>query len=139
MRSWTKRLRPSQAVKLIEPSLSDRLGTRSARYPLFILGSLLLGPPAVDADPKSEPAARGPECVILLHGLGRTSRSLNKMADALQAAGFRAVNLDYPSRKKTIQELAPETIERGLSRCAQMQARTVHFVTHSMGGVLVRY
>lgn len=108
-------------------------------YPLFILGLLLLGPPAVDADPKSVPAARGPECVILLHGLGRTSRSLNKMAHALQAAGFRAVNLDYPSRKRTIEELAPETIERGLSRCAQMQARTVHFVTHSMGGVLVRY
>jgi triacylglycerol lipase len=108
-------------------------------YPLFILGLLLLGPSAVDAGSKSEPAARGPECVILLHGLGRTSRSLNKMADALQAAGFRAVNLDYPSRKKTIDELAPETIERGLTRCNQMQARTVHFVTHSMGGVLVRY
>ena len=110
-----------------------------ARYTLFVLGFLLLGPPAVDADSKSKPAARGPECVLLLHGLGRTSRSLNKMADALQAAGFRAVNLDYPSRKKTIEELAPETIERGLSLCAQMQARTVHFVTHSMGGVLVRY
>ena len=32
-----------------------------------------------------------------------------------------------------------ETIERGLGRCARMQARSVHFVTHSMGGVLVRY
>jgi triacylglycerol esterase/lipase EstA (alpha/beta hydrolase family) len=61
------------------------------------------------------------------------------MADALQAAGFRVVNLDYPSRKRTIEELAPETIERGLSRCAKMRASTVHFVTHSMGGVLVRY
>ena len=47
--------------------------------------------------------------------------------------------IDYPSRKKTIQELALETIERGLSRCARMQARTVHVVTHSMGVVLVRY
>jgi pimeloyl-ACP methyl ester carboxylesterase len=112
---------------------------RRVRYPLFILGFLLLALPTVDADPKSEPATKGPECVILLHGLGRTSRSLNKMADALQAAGFRAVNLDYPSRKKTIEELAPETIERGLSRCAKMRASTVHFVTHSMGGVLVRY
>ncbi|MEA3274910.1 MAG: alpha/beta hydrolase [Pseudomonadota bacterium] len=77
--------------------------------------------------------------MILLHGLGRTSRSLNNMADAVQAAGFSAVNLDYPSRKKTIQELASETIERGLSRCAQMPARAIHFVTHSMGGILVRY
>ena len=61
---------------------------RRARYPLFILGFLLLALPTVDADPKSEPATKGPECVILLHGLGRTSRSLNKMADALQAAGW---------------------------------------------------
>ena len=68
--------------------------------PLFVLGFLLLALPTVDADPKSEPATKGPECVILLHGLGRTSRSLNKMADALQAAGFRAVNLDYPSRNR---------------------------------------
>jgi triacylglycerol lipase len=91
---------------------------RRAMCPLFVLGFLLLALPTVDADPKSEPAARGPECVILLHGLGRTSRSLNKMADALQAAGFRVVNLDYPSRKRTIEELAPETVGRGLSRSA---------------------
>jgi pimeloyl-ACP methyl ester carboxylesterase len=108
-------------------------------YLILILGFLLLGPPTVGADSRSKPAARGPECVILPHGLGRTSHSLNKMARALQAEGFRTVNLDYPSRKKTIQELAPQAVERGLSRCAQNRARTVHFVTHSMGGVLVRY
>jgi pimeloyl-ACP methyl ester carboxylesterase len=77
--------------------------------------------------------------VILLHGLGRTSRSLNKMAEALRAAGFSPMNLDYPSRSNTIEELATETIERGLERCAQLQAGSVHFVTHSMGGILVRY
>ena len=112
---------------------------RRAIQPLWILGCLLLGTAEVAAAPDTQPAIIGPECVILLHGLGRTSRSLNKMEDALQAAGFRPVNLDYPSRKKTIQELAPETIERGLGRCTQMQAGTVHFVTHSMGGMLVRY
>jgi len=112
---------------------------RRTTYALLILGLLLLSPPGVDAGQEREPATIGPECVILLHGLGRTSGSLNKMADVLQAAGYRPVNLDYPSRKKTIQELALETIERGLGRCARTQARTVHFVTHSMGGVLVRY
>jgi len=118
---------------------TDRRGRRRAIHPLLILGFLLLGPAGVAAGPDAEPATIGPECVILLHGLGRTSRSLSKMTDALQAAGFRPVNLDYPSRKRTIQELALETIERDLSRCAKMRASTVHFVTHSMGGVLVRY
>ena len=108
-------------------------------HPLLILGFLLLVSPAVDAGPDEEPATIAPECVILLHGLGRTSRSLNKMADALEHAGFNPVNLDYPSRKKTIEALALETVQRGLDRCTQVQARTVHFVTHSMGGVLVRY
>ena len=85
---------------------ADRRGMRRAVHPLLILGFLLLGPAGVAAGPDAEPATIGPECVILLHGLGRTSRSLSKMADALEAAGFRPVNLDYPSRKKTIQELA---------------------------------
>ena len=111
---------------------------RRTTFTLLILALVVVGPPEVGAGQEKERATVGPECVILLHGLGRTSRSLSKMADALLAAGFRPVNLDYPSRKKTIQNLAMETIGRGLSRCAGMQARTIHFVTHSMGGVLVR-
>jgi pimeloyl-ACP methyl ester carboxylesterase len=112
---------------------------RGAIYPLLFLGFLLLGQPGVRAAPGNASATTGPECVILLHGLGRTSRSLNKMAEALQAAGLSPVNLDYPSREQTIETLALETIARGLDRCTKIQAHTVHFVTHSMGGVLVRY
>jgi len=46
------------------------------------------------------------KCAILLHGLCSTSRSLNRTAEALQAAGPSPVNLDYPSRKQTIETLA---------------------------------
>jgi len=105
----------------------------------LIPGFLLLVALVVEAAPGEQPDTAARECVILLHGLGRTSRSLNKLADALDAAGFYPVNLDYPSRKKTIEELAPETVQRGLNRCGEFQAGTVHFVTHSMGGILVRY
>ncbi len=108
-------------------------------HPLLILGFLLLVSSAVAADPDEAPATMAPECVVLLHGLGRTSRSMNKMADVLEHAGFNPVNLDYPSRKKTIEALALEAVQRGLDKCTQVQDRTVHFVTHSMGGVLVRY
>ncbi|MEA3275023.1 MAG: alpha/beta fold hydrolase [Pseudomonadota bacterium] len=112
---------------------------RCSTPPPLILGLLLLVAPAVDAGPDLEPKTVARECVILLHGLGRTSRSLNKLADALENAGFSTVNLDYPSRKKAIEELALDTVQRGLDRCARLQVGTVHFVTHSMGGILVRY
>ena len=45
------------------------------------------------------------ECVVLLHGLGRSEASLLVMEEMLGAAGFRVVNLGYPSTEATIEEL----------------------------------
>jgi triacylglycerol lipase len=86
-------------------------------------------------------AASGPaaECVILLHGLGRTNHSMDKMADALSDSGYLTVNLDYPSREQRIEVLAETTIPPGIDQCMQGDASRIHFVTHSMGGILVRY
>ncbi len=85
---------------------------------------------------KAQP--RYSDSVILLHGLGRTRYSMSKMEAALKAEGYRVINLDYPSRKKKITELATETIDRGIEESYQHQAKKVHFVTHSMGGILLR-
>jgi len=83
--------------------------------------------------------ASADECVILLHGLARTSASMETMAEAIDAAGFVAINVDYPSRKHTIKELAPMAIGKGLVRCESNDAiEKIHFVTHSLGGILVR-
>jgi pimeloyl-ACP methyl ester carboxylesterase len=79
------------------------------------------------------------QCVILLHGLGRTDRSMNVMAEALASAGYATSNLDYPSRDAPVEKLALDAIPRGLGRCRALEARRIHFVTHSMGGILVRY
>jgi triacylglycerol lipase len=84
-------------------------------------------------------AVKDRECVILLHGLGRTYRSMESMARALAAAGYETVNLDYASREHPIEKLAIDVISNGLERCAAQGATRVHFVTHSMGGILVRY
>ena len=78
------------------------------------------------------------ECVILVHGLMRTSLSLHRMEQALAAAGFHTVNLDYPSRTEPVESLASMTVAEGLRLCSAANARPVHFVTHSMGGILVR-
>ncbi len=84
-------------------------------------------------------ALQARECVILLHGLGRTYRSMAPMARALAAVGYKTVNLDYASREHPIEQLAMAVIPKGLDRCATQGACRIHFVTHSMGGILVRY
>ena len=79
------------------------------------------------------------ECVILLHGLARTSHSMSKIEEALRSQGYAVANIDYPSREHPVEELAPEAVARGLEACRETHAQTIHFVTHSMGAILVRY
>jgi pimeloyl-ACP methyl ester carboxylesterase len=81
----------------------------------------------------------GSECVVLLHGLNRSWRAMGKMADALQAAGYSTANVDYPSQGGTVESLAPVVVNSGLDKCRQTGATKIHFVTHSMGGILLRY
>jgi pimeloyl-ACP methyl ester carboxylesterase len=81
--------------------------------------------------------ARAEDCVVLLHGLARTQVSLFLMEEALSAEGFRVVNRGYPSTRASIAELAPATIGPAMEECEGTES--VHFVTHSMGGILVRY
>lgn len=79
------------------------------------------------------------DCVVLLHGLNRSWRTMGKMAESLQEGGFSTANVDYPSSTSTIEELAPLVVNEGLGKCRQAGATTIHFVTHSLGGILVRY
>lgn len=78
------------------------------------------------------------EAVILLHGLCRTDRSMAKMASALESAGYVVLNVNYPSRTSTLQDLAETVIAGALENSAITNASKIHFVTHSLGGILVR-
>lgn len=83
--------------------------------------------------------AAAAECVVLLHGLARSSMSMNRMASELEEAGFVTANIDYPSRDHTVEELAATAVPRGLEACrAQEGVEKIHFVTHSLGGILLR-
>lgn len=78
------------------------------------------------------------EEVILLHGLCRTSRSMTKMEHALVEAGFKVRNVDYPSRTAPVEKLADDAIGKAIADCEQNGAIKIDFVTHSLGGILVR-
>lgn len=78
------------------------------------------------------------EAVILLHGLCRTAASMRSMERALKAAGYVVVNQGYPSRTARIDELAETAIAGALQDPRLAECCKVHFVTHSMGGILVR-
>lgn len=81
-------------------------------------------------------AEGGTECVVLLHGLARTSRSMRDMARFLERHGYETLLLDYPSTRFSIEELAAGLAPR-LSGAGERFA-TLHFVTHSMGGIVLR-
>ncbi len=87
----------------------------------------------------AEAASDAPECVVLLHGLARSERSLSKLERHLENDGLCVVNIGYPSREKTIQELSVDAIPQAIAQCSALDASRIHFVTHSMGGILVRY
>ncbi len=97
---------------------------------LIVLTMTLLG---------SANTALAVECVVLLHGLIRTSASMERMQEAIADAGYETINVEYPSRDHTIEELAPVAMEAGLAGCRAIDGvEKIHFVTHSLGGILVR-
>jgi pimeloyl-ACP methyl ester carboxylesterase len=75
--------------------------------------------------------------VVLLHGISRTTRSFRKMQTALEGSGFATLNQDYASRRKALEALA-EDIHPSIQRFADGIDGAVHFVGHSMGGLLAR-
>ena len=74
-------------------------------------------------------------CVVSLHGLARTETSFALMEAALEAEGWRVVRPGYPSAEAPIEELTKRTLPDAVAACGTAH---VDFVTHSMGGSLLR-
>ena len=102
------------------------------RFMLLMTGCLLCLPPDGTADTERE-------YVVLLHGLARTGRSMRALGERLAAEGYGVINDGYPSRSATVEELAEAAIPAAVAQCLENGAEKIHFVTHSMGGILVRY
>jgi pimeloyl-ACP methyl ester carboxylesterase len=74
---------------------------------------------------------------VLLHGLGRTRRSMRRMNKALRKQGYTVVNIGYPSTREEMPELVA-FLDRALHRHCTNESARIHFVTHSLGGILTR-
>ena len=100
---------------------------------IAVLGLALESTPAWPDGVAAAPAER----VVLLHGLARSDRSMRPLARRLAEAGFEVTNLDYPSTRLGPEELT-DLIDQFIDQCCADESSPVHFVTHSLGGVLVR-
>ena len=79
----------------------------------------------------------GGDPVVLVHGLGRSPASMAILGSRLESEGYRVVRFGYPSTNEPLDALVAD-LESEVGQCCGADAETVHFVTHSMGGVLVR-
>ncbi|WP_024297003.1 esterase/lipase family protein [Methylomicrobium lacus] len=79
------------------------------------------------------------EAIVLLHGLKRTYRSMDKAGSVLASYGYKIVNASYPSTQQKIEPLALQCIGQVVQECEAADVKKIHFLTHSLGGILIRY
>ncbi len=107
--------------------------------PLGLLAWLFWAVPATAASvPEKVICTPDTETVVLLHGMLRSARSMRSMQAGLEKAGYRVLNVDYPSRDYPVEELVPRVFGE-LQPPLNTQGCRIHFVTHSLGGILLRY
>ncbi len=80
--------------------------------------------------------SRTDQQIILLHGLGRSPRSMLKIEYALKKQGYRVLNVGYNAIKGDFEQILNKLLKK-IEPWVNPKA-TVHFVGHSFGGILIR-
>ena len=78
------------------------------------------------------------DVVVLLHGMGRSALSMKRLEWALVNRGYRVVNVSYPSTRFPVEQLVERHLRPSLRALEESSPARVHFVTHSLGGILLR-
>lgn len=81
------------------------------------------------------PLVPAQDCVVLLHGLARSEYSFMLMEEVLESSDFKVVNDGYPSTSEPIEALTA-AVGSAAKQCEDTPR--MHFVTHSMGGIVLR-
>lgn len=63
---------------------------------------------------------------------------MEALEERLASEGFRTCNVSYPSREHAIEKLAADFVLPAIAECFGEDAGVIHFVTHSLGGIIVR-
>ena len=79
------------------------------------------------------------DLVILLHGICRKGSSMLPVELYLKNMGYDVLNITYPANKMTLEQLTDELHDQITASDKFNAAANIHFVTHSMGGLLTRY
>ncbi|MCH9757307.1 MAG: alpha/beta hydrolase [Gammaproteobacteria bacterium] len=82
-------------------------------------------------------AAHETNCVVLLHGLGRSHHAMSGVEATLKKHHYLVVNQSYPSTKLSINTLANQYIEPMINQCLAQQPKHIMFITHSLGGIIL--
>lgn len=77
--------------------------------------------------------------VVLLHGILRSRTDMLPLSRYLKKRGYETVNILYPSRKKSLEDLTEFVDEKIRTAKNYSDSLPLHFVTHSMGGLIARY
>jgi hypothetical protein len=108
------------------------------RYLVVVVGILFGLIPNVLMAAESTLASHEKECVILLHGMRKSPSSMHKIEKYLLNLGYKTVNFAYPSTSKSIECIAEVHIPHAVASCRSNPVDKIHFVTHSLGGIIVR-
>ena len=75
------------------------------------------------------------ETIVLVHGLWMNGMDMSLLARRLQASGYHTVRFHYASISRTPRQNAAELD----SFVAKLDAPVIHFVGHSLGGIVLRH
>lgn len=100
----------------------------------ILLATLVLAAPLAACGADRQPGED--QAVVLIHGLGRTERSMMILGQRLAWAGYDVETVGYPSRTGTIDEHVDALAAAVASCCAE--STRIHFVGHSLGGIIIR-
>lgn len=120
------------SVPIAKAALQGLIALAALSAPVMAQTPVPALPPSPLGEITPDPAR---DCVVFLHGLARSETSFLPMQLVFEQLGYSTVSSGYPSTDRSIEQLVATAVYDDVAACGH---KRVHFVTHSMGGILLR-